>query len=215
MATWQHFREIFDDFGVCHGRLAAIYPADWFERARKLALTLSPPVRAAAIAERMRQNPHRFIRANRAFDRGKDWLTNAERHLEPGGFDAIVARENPRDRSQILIAGEFPRNQAPCHTARQRKVARNASALTKCAALLLVSSEEIMLVDPHFDASEPRFKDPLMAFLGVKTGGKAWRRCELHVDRPPDNQALENRIYYAKRQLAGIVPAGTTLRLHF
>jgi hypothetical protein len=215
MATWQHFREIFDDLGVCHGRLAVIYPSDWTDRVRGLALTLSPPVRAAAIAERMRQNPHRFIRTGRAFDKGKDWLTNSERHLVQGGFHAVVARKNPRDRSRVLVAGDFSRSQPPWHVPRQKKVARDAASFAECAALLLSSSEEIMLVDPNFDASEPRFKDPLMTFLGTRASGKSWRRCELHVDRPPDDTVLENRKYHSQRQLAEVVPVGTTLHLHF
>ena len=72
-----------------------------------------------------------------------------------------------------------------------------------------------MLVDPNFDASEPRFRDPLIAFLSVRPGGKPWRRCELHVYRPQDDKVLENRIYHSNRQLAEVVPTGTTLRLHF
>lgn len=179
MATWQYFREIFDDLGVCNGRLAAIYPSDWIDRVRKLAQSLSKPVRAAAIAERMRQNPHRFIQSGRVFDKGKDWLRNAESHLDPGGFEAVVARKNPRDMSRVLLAGDFLRSQPPWHVPRQKKVAREAAALAECAALLLASSSEIMLVDPNFDASEPRFKDPLMTFLGMKASGKPWRRCEL------------------------------------
>jgi hypothetical protein len=215
MATWQWFREIFDDLGVCHGRLAAIYPSDWFDRVRKLALTLSPPVRAAAIAERIRQNPHRFIPTNLAFDKGKDWLTNAERHLVPGGFDAVIARKNPREKSRVLVTGEFSRSQPPWHVPRQKKVARQAAAFAECAALLLASSEEIMLVDPNFDASEPRFRDPLMSFLGTRTSGKPWQRCELHVDRPPEDAVLENRKHHSQRHLAEVVPVGTTLHLHF
>jgi hypothetical protein len=215
MATWQHFREIFDDLGVCHGRLAAIYPSDWFDRVRKLALSLSPPVRAAAIAERMRQNPHCFVRTGLPFDRGKDWLRNAENHLVPGGFDAVVARTNPRDTSRVLVAGEFLRSQPPWHVPRQKKITRQSAALAECAALLLASSEEIMLIDPNFDATEPRFKDPLMSFLGTKASGKPWRRCELHVDRPADDSVLENRKYHVKRQLAEVIPTGTTLQLHF
>jgi hypothetical protein len=215
MATWPHFREIFDDLGVCHGRLAAMYPADWIDRVRRLALSLSPPVRAAAIAERMRQYPDRFIRAGRAFDKGKDWLANAESHAVAGGFDGVVARKNPRDKSRVLVAGQFSRSQPPWHVPRQKKVARDAAAFARCAALLLASSEEIMLVEPNLDASEPRFKDPLMTLLGMRASGKPWRRCELHVDRPPNDTALENRKYNAQRQLAEVVPTGTTVRLHF
>jgi hypothetical protein len=215
MAKWGHFREIFDDLGVCQGRLAAVYPSDWMDRVRRLALTLSPPVRAASISERMRQNPHRFVRTSRPFDKGRDWLTNAENHITEGGLAAVVAERNPRDRSRVLVAGEFSRGQPPWHAPRQRKVTRDPAALADCAALLLASSDEIILVDPNFDATEPRFKDPLMTFLAPRPAEKPWRTCQFHTDRPADDKVLENRKRNSERHLPEVVPAGTTLRLHF
>jgi hypothetical protein len=53
------------------------------------------------------------------------------------------------------------------------------------------------------------------AFLGAKAGGKPWRRCELHADRPADDTALENRKYHSHRHFAKVVPVGTTLNLPF
>ena len=217
MATWQHFREIFDDVGASHGRLVAVYPTDWTERVRNLRLKLSPPVRAAAITERMRHSPHKFIPANRAFDKGKDWLTNAEKHEPPKAFDAIIARTNPRNRNRVLVAGEFPRHLTPWQVPHQREVPRTAANLLACAKLLLESSDEILLVDQNFDPAEPRFKDPLAAWLQSRNAARPWKRCELHLAHPldngaPDKKVLGNRQHYLQRNLADVIPGGSVLR---
>jgi len=221
MATWQHFREIFDDLGVCHGRLVAIYPSDWIDRVRKRALDLSPPVRAAAITERMRQTPNRFIRTVLAFDKGKDWLTNAENHATPGEFDAVVARKNPRGKSRVLVAGEFSRGQPPWAAPTQKELPRTPHDLLRCAKLLLAVSEELVLVDRNFDAVEERFREPFAALVASRGAGKPWRRCELHVAHPTDKAGaldktvLKSRIHHMRFHLPALVPAGTTLEIFF
>ena len=218
MATWQHFREVFDELGASHGRLASIYPSDWMDRVRNLALRLSPPVKAAAIAERLRHSPHKFIPTNRPFDKGRDWLTNAENQAASRAFDAIIARANPRDRSRILVAGEFPRNSTPWHVPRQLEVPRTIANLVACARLLLESSDEILLVDQNFDPLEPRFKDPLAAWLQSRAANRPWRRCELHLAHPvangaPDKAVLNNRQHHLKQRLADAIPNGSELRV--
>jgi len=134
----------------------------------------------------------------------------------PRAFDAIIAPTNPRDRSRVLIAGEFPRHQAPWKVPRQCEVPRTAANLLACAKLLLESSEEILLVDQNFDPLEPRFKDPLATWLQSRATNRPWRRCELHLAHPldngmPDKKVLANRQHHLK-QLADAIPSGSVLR---
>ncbi len=41
MATWSHFRELWDDLGVSRGRLVAEYPPNWREEVVRVALKTS------------------------------------------------------------------------------------------------------------------------------------------------------------------------------
>jgi hypothetical protein len=86
--------------------------------------------------------------------------------------------------------------------------------------LLLSASEELVLVDPNFDAAEPRFRDPFAALLQIRPAARLWRRCELHVAHPldkgqPDKAVLGNRIHHMNYHLPALIPNGTKLKVFF
>src|SRR2546427_105277 len=98
MANWSYFRELWDDCGVSRGRLLCEYPPDWREIVCRKAYE-SSATKAASIAARLKPPPgqnvaKKWIPTNRPYDRGKDWLSNAERQEPPNAFDAIVGRRN-------------------------------------------------------------------------------------------------------------------------
>ena len=224
MATWTHFRDIWDDCGVGRGRLLTEFPPGWRELVCKFAYQLSS-AKAASIAAKLKPMPgqgavKKWIPTGRAYDKGKDWLTNAERHEPSNAYDAIVARKNPREKNRVVVAGEYAKDQPPWKTATQAEIPRTAGGLLGCVRLLLENSHELVLVDCNFKADEPRFRIPLAAFAGVRSAGKVWRRMELHVEHPlsgdrPDKVVLANRKDYMRRHLAELIPAGSTLRVHF
>ncbi len=224
MATWQHFRDLWDDLGVSRGRLVAEYPPDWREIVCRKAYDVSS-VKAASIAFRLKPPPgsngvKKWIATNRAYAKGKDWLNNAERHEPPTAFDVIVARANPRNRNRVLVAGDYPTDQAPWKTDTNKEIPRTAADLTNCARLLLSASDELVLVDPNFDAAEARFRDPFAALMQIRPAAKPWRRCELHVAHPldrgqPDKAVLGNRIDHMNHHLPALIPTGTKLIVFF
>ena len=117
MANWVHFRELWEDFGVNCGRLISEYPRDWREQVCRKAYELSS-TKAASIAARLKPGPgqtsaKKWIPTSRSYDKGKDWLNNAEQQHPERHFAGIVARKNPRARSRVLVAGEFPKDLPP------------------------------------------------------------------------------------------------------
>jgi len=220
MATWQHFRELWPNLGVSRGRLVAEYPPDWREKVCRLAYEASS-AKAASIAARLKPPPGQgiapcWIRTNRPFDKGKDWLSNAEKHQPPAEFNAIIARKNPRGLRRVLVAGEFNQDQPPWKVQLQCEIPRTAADLLGSVKLLLDHSEEIMLVDQNFDPLLHRFKDPLAAWLQSRDPARPWRRCELHLAHPmengrPDKTVLANRQHYLRSTLPSLVPTGSVL----
>src|ERR1035437_9598654 len=111
MATWNHFWALWDNLGASRGRLVAEYPANWREIVCKRAYEISS-VKALKITVRLKPAPgqggvKRWISTKRNYDKGKDWLNNAEKYASPDNFAAIVAIKNPRAKNDVLIAGEF------------------------------------------------------------------------------------------------------------
>jgi len=224
MATWSHFREIWDDCGVSRGRLICEYPSQWCDLVIKKARE-SSSTKASSIESKLKPGPgnpksNKLIKTNRNYDPGKDWLNNAEKHEPPNAFDAVIARKKPRDNNRVLVAGEFDKGQSPWKTETGLEITRSTADLVKCARLLLNVSSELVLVDPNFDAYEPRFRDPFAALAQIRPDAKPWKRFELHVEHPhtkgrPDVQILQNRVHYMKQYMPPLVPTGTKLKVFF
>jgi hypothetical protein len=225
MATWQHFRELWEDCGVSRGRLLSEFPSGWRELVCQRAYQISS-AKAASIAARLKPSPgqvavKKWISTTRPYDKGKDWLTNAEKHEPTQAFGAIVAKSNPRENRRVLVAGDFSKDQAPWLVLTQREISRTAQDLIRSAKLLLEVSEELVLVDRNFDVAEDRFRDPFAALVGSRTSGKSWKRCELHLAHPMerngnlDKAVLRNRIYHLNYYLPALIPNGTTLNVFF
>jgi len=222
MATWQYFRELWPQLGAARGRFVAEYPPDWRNRVCQLAYEVSS-VKAASIAARLKPPPGTtiarcWIPTNRPYDKGKDWLSNAERHQPPNDFYAIIACKNPRDLRPVLVAGEFNQDQPPWKIPTPCENPRTAKNLLGCAKLLLDHSDKIMLVDRNFDPLKRSFLDPLAAWLQSRPPNRSWKRCELHLGHPlrngnPDKGVLANHQHLLKHRLAGLIPKGTTLQV--
>lgn len=224
MASWIHFREIWADCGVDQGRLLSEYPKDWREQVCRHAQAASP-IKAASICAKLKpppgqRSPRKWIPSHRQFDKGMDWLNNAEQSHQPEPFHAIVAKKNPRDRRNVLVAGEFNKDQPPWKINTQLEIPRTPAHLFECVKVLLSFSEELILVDPHFDPGEDRFLEPFAIMVASRPKLKPWCRLELHVAYPihsgkPDLDVINNRKDRFTRLLSPKIPSGNTLQVLF
>lgn len=219
MASWKNFQLLWDDFGVGRGRLISRYPKAWNKTVYELAqqLNADKPVRASSLCEKIRSAPHKFIPSRRDFDPAMTWLDNAEACSTARPFDAIIAQVNSRSNAAVVAVDDLDKEKPPFKVKTWGKISRTASEMLRCARLLLENSDEIILVDPYFDAGAARFQNPLLEFLAIRPAGRPWKRCEFHTYHREKDSAthLANRIYNCRRHLPECVPAGNTLRLHF
>jgi hypothetical protein len=216
MATWSHFQSLWEDFGVGKGRLIAKYPVQWKQKVAE-ELTKHPigDVHAHKIKSKIWADEHKFLVKSRTYTGTMDWLGNAWAQMSLDPFHAIIACENPKALKEVLVAGEFSKDEAPYQAASQVAVRRNAADMANCAKLLLCHCEEIRLVDPYFDPSEPRFLNTFAAFLQARaTSSPSLRLLEIHRARPEPYLPGAQKGKYV-RHLAGLVPTGLTLRVFF
>jgi hypothetical protein len=213
MATWLHFQSLWEDFGVGKGRLISKYPVLWRNKVDELAKNLSKPVQATAISTKIRRDEHKFLVTGRTYNGNTDWLANAHSHAATQPFHAIIASENPRATNGILVAGEFSKDDPPYKVKSQDTVPRKSTALADCARLLLSNCAEIQFVDPHFNSSEPRFRNTFEAMLQI-CDAQAIKLLEIHREKPDPFRPDVHKTNY-RYNLAGIVPTGVTLRVYF
>ncbi len=213
MATWQHFQSLWEDFGVAQGRLISKYPMMWKAKVDELARKFSKPVHATAISARIRRDEHKFLVTGRTYSGADGWLVNALRQMAIKPFHGVIASENLAGSKQVLVAGDFDKDEPPYKVMTEDFVPRKAADLAGCASLLLEHCEEIQLVDPHFDPSEPRFRNTFEAMLQFCNTG-ALKVLEVHREKPePFIPGIQQANY--RRQLKPLVPAKLTLRVFF
>lgn len=208
VATWEHFRLIWPGIGAGEGRFLVEYPGKWRKRIYELADQLSKPVHAHSIKCKLGDPTLRRSKLvgamGRDFD-GGDWLANAIRQqASERRFRAIVACANPAGHSDVLAAGEFDPDSEPWRVVTQEAIHRNAQEMCAVAAPLLRHSEELVLVDRHFDPCLRRYQNPFKAFVGVRPH---WKRLEIHTAPKPDVRPED---YTGLRRF---VPRGTTLTM--
>jgi hypothetical protein len=112
----------------------------------------------------------------------------------------------------VIGAEDLERDAAPWKVERQDKnCLRCAADMLRRVAVLLLHSRELVLVDPRFDACEPRFCRPFGSFVGVHAN---WKRLELHTARREpfrcDVQETNHR-----HKLGRVVPSGCKLTVCF
>ena len=147
-------RYFLENFGVHTGRLIADYPKRWERLVFKIAAQNLKPIERKRFSAKLEQLTHLLLEPNerRSFDGTKSWLENAElvqKSAEP--FKAIIARENPRNDTDVLVADDLTPETELWKVPRQTKIPRTVNAIVQAAAPLLQISRQILFVEPYFD----------------------------------------------------------------
>lgn len=224
LVSWKHFRELRADFGVGCGRLICKYPGSWTKDVIHLIDQHIAPerglgeVQASSIKSFVTGEKHLFISSRgRPYDRTppRTWLQNAEESLQPEPFDGIIALENPRSRPSVLVAGDFDRSAQPYAIRRQIDVKKSPETLATCASKLLLTFEELTIVDPYFDLSGRGYVDTLLEMLDiVRQRQRVPSSITLHVRCPdPFIERIQKKNYQV--MFSQHIPEGCRLDIAF
>ena len=215
VTTWgslRDFRYFSREFGLGSPRIMAEFPKkkNWRKLFAQAATTLPDleQARAAALANHLLS--HTAARSLAEYDGLLPWLENAEEEHSARPFRAILARENPGRNVAVLTPDSFDAN-ASWLASVSAAPARNRTDLVRLLGPLLRVSDEIVIVEPHFDPQHPRFCSPLQDLLRATSQDRPSapaRRIELVAG---DNQADDHFARNCLRYLPQFVPAGLRL----
>jgi hypothetical protein len=213
MSTWAFFRELRADFEVGLGRLICRYPKSWTREVctyvdHLVAEQKLGDVHGNAIKTFVSGEKHRFISARgRTYEPKLSWLENCERCTAPEPFHAIIANSNPRNRENVLVAGDFDRSQRPFAVAFQAEVPRLPDDMADCGRILLDVCEDLLLVDHFFSPWASRHGDTFRAMLAHATRRHHnIRRIEIHTGEPIDEKSY-------KRAFSDVLPPRSQLKV--
>lgn len=163
--NWQRLRFIADAAGVSNGRLISEFPGSWRRTVVRLFDGKFGIERTKLEVQLKRITPHLIPSGGRICS-GKDapWLEHAEIAHTTAPFRAIVAGDNPRSNSSVLLIDEIDGSTELWSTKHSIPAPRDATSLADAASLLLQVSSDIVFVDPNFRPSD-RFLRPFEQFL--------------------------------------------------
>ena len=213
MATWAHFNSMWEDFGAGQGRLISKYPVMWKSQVDELAKKHSKPVQATAISAKIRRDELQIPRDRADLPRGTKvgWRTHSPTPRHNRSTRSLL--QNGSGAKGVLVAGEFAKDEPPYKVVPEDFIPRSAKDLAACAGLLLANCEQVQFVDPHFNPSEPRFRNTFEAMLQM-CDANCLKAIEIHREKPdPFIPNIQEANY--RHRLAALLLTGLTLKVFF
>jgi hypothetical protein len=216
-SNWKDFKYLIEKFGFDRGRLISRFPKQWERDVIEVAQQSGMgDVRLKSLVSRLQQaKTTALISSRRDYDSSiGDWLENALRQQQIRPFHAIIASENRGGLAYILVADEIDETDPLMVAPNNWEVPRVGADLAAAMAPLLRSSKDVFFVDRFFNLEDARYKETLKASLAIMASSGIGRvRCEIHYvehDKRPPPELVER---HAGRWLAGVIPAGMSVKL--
>lgn len=109
----------------------------------------------------------RSRRPDREYDSAVSWQENAEREFDRREFAAVLATANPRSHRGVVAGSSLDESDPRWRRDLGASPSRTPEGLTLVLAPLLVNSQQIHLIDPHFGPGNSRHRKVLEALLGA------------------------------------------------
>lgn len=216
-SNWENFRYLIEKFGFDRGRLISRFPKKWEREVIHAAQRSGMgDVKFKSLVDRLRKaKANALIASGREYDPSVgDWLDNALKQQNMAPFHAIIASENRGSHNCILVASEVDEDVPLMRAPHNIEVERVGAVLADAMSFLLKSAKDIRFVDRYFNIADAHYKETLKAALAVIAKDDINDvRVEIHYgehdQRPPAELVEQN----AGRWLAGVIPAGMSIRL--
>lgn len=216
-SNWKDFKYLIEKFGFDRGRLISRFPKKWerdvIEVAQKSGMG---DVRLKSLVSRLQQaKTTALISSRRNYDPSiGDWLENALLQQQVQPFHAIIASENRGNRAYVLVADEIDETDPLMVAPNNWEVPRVGADLASAMAPLLRSSKDVLFIDRYFDIQNARYTETLKASLAIiSASGIDGVQCEIHYGEHDKRPPLEMVEHNAGRWLAGVIPAGMSIKL--
>lgn len=209
VSSYQRFSYVLEKFGIWEGRVISAFPSNWkrvvYETAQSTHAD-SGGVELKRIEERLKTLPKGILMAmSRPGARG-EWLEQVLNEHKRQPFDFILSLADS-EVPEVVAIDAFDGNH-PClaHT-REQIIKREPAVMASACDLLLKTASHVKMVDPYFDLTHSRFREPFVQFIQRLRPGTL---IEIFRNSEVAFAALRDR---ANRHLPKSLPQGITVRL--
>lgn len=222
MATWEHFRILWPDFGFSRGRVISDFPRKkWRRRVIDAAGSRNRPVAATSIRERMIQPAEwlsRVVDFHREYpDPSRAWLENAELSDGAAPFHLILALTNPRAHVRVVPVEKLDRSDASYTVQLQLdNIPRRAEEIAFTLDGLARHATTLTFIDPYLRLAHPAWTRVILAIVNkMEAAGAKLIKINIHtkVDRRSVNRPGEERAM--KSELLPYLPSGCAVKVSY
>ncbi len=171
VATWGdrlNHRYFIREFGTGQGRLVSRYPKKWAKKVWDSFAGGSEMERKRLEELLARLQQTMIKRKECVWDENRTWLDNAAQEHARHPFRAILARNNPAARPEILC--EDGLGDPPCpgwDNPHGITVNREAQEMAAAVRHMLACCRWVKFVDPHISPGRPNYQRSLRAFFDI------------------------------------------------
>ncbi len=216
VAAWctDHYKCQFfkNNFGSEQGRLVSRYPKKW---ARKVweSFTGTSEIERKRLEELlMRLREIMIKRKEIVWDENNTWLENAVLEHARHPFRAILVRNNPAERPEILSEDDVSASSCPgWDNPHGVTVNRRASEMATAVQSMLACCSWVKFIDPYISPTRPDYRPSLQAFLKILVN-------ERPVG-PPDFVEIHTGLHdatadFLKQKYIDIIPSGLQVTVY-
>ena len=178
LTTWDKCRNTLNLMGFQHGRAIAAYPSkkEW------KALVHAACRKNTELGDLARKRVFRtldllsvkMVLSGATYDymllpEEERWFRNAvanQAALSPA-FHAILSTQNPDDHPDVVLEEDIEESHPMLDVPREAPVLRQPEELVAHIGTLVRNSRELLLIDPHFDPLEYRWRPVVKACIGL------------------------------------------------
>lgn len=209
VAAWgdrHNHRFFIREFGLGSGRLVSRYPKKWAKKVWD-AFAVGNDMDKKRLEELLiRLQETKIKRKDYVWDDEKSWLENALLEHGRHPFRAVLAKNNPTNRPEIL--SEDALAIIPCPNWDNHhgvNVNRNALEMRAVVEMMLARCRWVKFIDPHISPREYRYQQSLSAFFAILAGERPVgppESVEIHIGPDSGNENFH------REEFGKILPVG-------
>lgn len=210
--NWSDLRYAVEKFGYSKGVLIARYPKSWMRMVMDSCRSNGVgDVEIKRIEEKLRQaKDDRLVRMGLPFT-GNDWLVNAKNYAVLESLSAVLVRDK-HDIERFHCFTEL--DEGLFDNRRDVQVKRNAQALAEAARYVLLSANQIVLVDPYFQA-KPKCCKVLEAMVNLcRQQEHRLAEVSIFTAQSTDERPVELITADYEQMFQHVLEQGICLRIH-
>lgn len=224
-----------EKFGLRSRRIISAYPKKWKKlvwEAFKSGPSANDQNAQMRMTEVVQDLWQKAIKRPSTFPEILIWLEKAEAEHAERPFRAVLATENPRQKSFVIPVHDlFENEHALWKIPNSDSTPRNPAEISETLSPLIRLCRQALLIDPYFDPNEDRFRQTLKAILNKCSGNvcgiehlnielhtsidrffRNWDRGK-HRDSVSESNVYENFVLDCKNIIPGLIPEGIQLKI--